>query len=44
MSDHERRVLELLDAIEPAIDRAFWMVLLLAAVVFGGGVGLHIFA
>ncbi len=40
----ERRVLELLDRLEPAIDRAFWLVLLLAAIVFGGGVGLHVIA
>ena len=39
---NERRVLELLDAIEPAIDRAFWLVVLLACLVFGGGVGLHV--
>jgi hypothetical protein len=43
MSDLERRVDELLDAIEPAIDRVFWLVVLLACVVFGGGVGLYIF-
>jgi hypothetical protein len=44
MTDLERRVDELLDRLEPAIDRAFWTVLLLVGVVFGGGVGLHIFA
>lgn len=38
----EDRVLELLDALEPAIDRAFWLVLLLAFITFAGGVGLHI--
>lgn len=39
---NERRVLELLDRLEPAIDRAFWLVLLLTALTFTGGVGLHI--
>lgn len=37
----ERRVLDLLDAIEPAIDRACWLVLLLAAITFTGAVGLR---
>jgi hypothetical protein len=44
MSDRERRVLKLLDAIEPAVDRAFWLVVLLAFITFAGGVGLHVLA
>lgn len=39
---NERRVLELLDRLEPTIDRAFWLVVLLAAITFGGAVGLHV--
>ncbi len=38
----EDRVDELLEALDPALTRIGWLVLLLAAVVFGGGVGLHI--
>ena len=37
----EDRVLELLERLDPAVTRLGWLVLLLACVVFGGGVGLH---
>lgn len=40
----EDRVDELLEALDPALARIGWLVLLLAAVVFGGGVGLHFLA
>ena len=38
----EDRVDELLEALDPALTRISWLVLLLAAVVFGAGVGIHV--
>jgi hypothetical protein len=38
----EDRVDELLEAIDPAVTRICWLVLLLAGVVFGGGVAVHV--